>query len=289
MRPAIPYSDETKALRTVARTSDDIVEMRVAATNQLAALLEAHWPGAKAIFADIESPIALEFLTRYPTAAQAERLGEKRIAAFYVKHGYSGRRPGAEPLHRLRQAPAGTTNDTLVEAVRDAVLALVAVLKALGAARKDLDRSVAAHLGEHPDGPIFTSLGRSGQINAAQMRAAWGDSRAAYDRPDAVAALAGMTAVTNQSGKHKAVHFRWACNKRFRKPMASFAENSRHARPWTQKIYTDAISRGHDHPHAVRVLARAWIRVIYRCWLDGTPYDPVKHGNAIKINPPIAG
>ena len=69
LRPATPFTVETKALRTVVRTRDDIVEMRVAATNQLAALLDAHWPGARAIFADIESPIALEFLTRYPTAA----------------------------------------------------------------------------------------------------------------------------------------------------------------------------------------------------------------------------
>ena len=237
LRPATPYTGETKALRTVVRTRDDIVEMRVAATNQLAALLDAHWPGAKAIFADIESPIALEFLTRYPTAAQARTPRREALAAFCVKHGYSGRRPAAELLHRLRQAPAGTTDDTLVEAVRDAVLALVAVLKALGAARKDLDRSVAAHLGEHPDGPIFTSLPRSGQINAAQMLAEWGDSRAAYDGPDAVAALAGVTPVTNQSGKHKAVHFRWACNKRFRKAMTSFADNSRHASPWADQVY----------------------------------------------------
>ena len=60
------YSAETKALRTVVRTRDDLVQMRVAATNQLASLLDAHWPGGKAVFADIESPIALAFLTRYP-------------------------------------------------------------------------------------------------------------------------------------------------------------------------------------------------------------------------------
>ena len=152
LRTATPYSSETKALRTVVRTRDDLVEMRVAATNQLAALLDAHWPGAKAIFADIESPIALAFLTRYPTAAAARHLGEKRLAAFLVKHGYSGRRPAAELLTRLRQAPTGTLDDTLTEALRDAVLALVAVLTTLGGAVKDLDRSVAAHLGEHPDG-----------------------------------------------------------------------------------------------------------------------------------------
>jgi transposase len=288
LRPAIPFTAETKALRTVVRTRDDIVEMRVAATNQLAALLDAHWPGARTVFADIESPIALEFLTRYPTAMHAARLGEKRLHSFCVKHGYSGRRPAADLLRRLRDAPAGTTDEVLLEAVRDAVLALVTVLKALGAARKDLDRSVTAHLGEHPDAAIFTSLPRSGQINAAQMLAEWGDSRAAYDGPEAVAALAGMTPVTNQSGKHKAVHFRWACNKRFRKAMTTFADNSRHASPWAEQIYRQAIARGHDHPHAVRVLARAWIRVIYRCWVDHASYDPKRHGNAVKLNQPLA-
>ena len=280
------YSAETKALRTVVRTRDDLVEMRVAATNQLAALLDAHWPGGKAIFADIESPIALAFLTRYPTATAARHLGEKRLAAFLVKHGYCGRRTPAQLLNRLRTAPPGTLDDTLTEAVRDAVVAMVAVLTALGGALKDLDRSVAAHLGEHPDGPIFTSLPRSGQINAAQVLAEWGDVREAYDHPDAVAALAGATPVTNQSGKHQAVHFRWACNKRFRRAITIYADNSRHASPWAAHIYNQARAGGKDHPHAVRILARAWIRIIWRCWQDRVPYDPTRHGGATKINNP---
>jgi len=288
LRTVQPYSAETKALRTVVRTRDDLVEMRIAATNQLAALLDAHWPGAKAIFADIESPIALAFLTRYPTAASARHLGEKRLAAFLIKHGYSGRRPAGELLQRLRSAPTGTLDDTLTEAVRDAVLAMVTVLTAVGSALKNLDRSVAAHLGEHPDGPIFTSLPRSGQINAAQVLAEWGDVRQAYEHPDSVAALAGITPVTKESGKHRAVHFRWACNKRFRRAITTFADNSRHSSPWAAKIYNDARAAGKDHPHAVRILARAWVRIIWRCWQDGAPYDPAKHGNAIKINQPLA-
>jgi len=283
LQPATPYAAETKALRTVVRTREDIVDMRVAAANQLSALLDAHWPGAKAIFADVESAIALAFLTRYPTYPSAQHLGEKRLRAFCVKHGYSGRRTAAELLTRLRAAPAGSTDEALTDAVRDAVLAQVAVLTALTAAEKNLDRSVVAHLGEHPDAAIFTSLPRSGQINAAQVLAEWGDSRAAYDSPDAVAALAGVTPVTKASGKYRAVHFRWACNKHLRKAITCFADNSRHASPWAADVYARAIARGHDHPHAVRVLARAWIRVIYRCWIDGVPYDPNKHGNAGKL------
>jgi transposase len=283
LRTAAPYCDETLALRTVVRSRGDLVEMRVAATNQLSALLDAHWPGAKAVFADVESAISLEFLTRYPTPAAAAHLGEKRMKAFSVKHGYSGRRTAAELLARLRAAPAGTGREALTEALRDAVLAAAGVLAALNAAVKNLDRSVAAHLGEHPDGAIFTSLPRSGQVNAAQVLAEWGDCRQAYDGPDSVAALAGCTPVTSQSGKHRAVHFRWACNKRFRAAVTTFADNSRHASPWAAKTYNDARASGKDHPHAIRILARAWIRVIWPCWLEGTPYDPARHGAAAAL------
>jgi len=286
LHPVQPYSAKTKALRTVVRTRDDIVEMRVAATNQLTALLESYWPGAKEIFADVQSPISLAFLRRYPTAAAAAHLGEKHLAAFVTKHGYSGRRTAAELLARLRRAPAGATDPVLANAVHDAVLALITVLEALNTAGKQLDRSVITHLGEHPDEQIFTSLPRSGQINAAQVLAEWGDSRAAYDSPEAIAALAGVSPVTKASGKQHAVHFRWACNKRFRKAITTFADNSRHASPWAANIYAQARARGHDHPHAVRILARAWIRVIYRCWQNHQPYDPNLHGAAQR--PPTA-
>ncbi|MGH9037116.1 MAG: IS110 family transposase, partial [Acidimicrobiia bacterium] len=272
-----PFSDETRALRAVSRARDDLVDQRVAAHNQLEACLDAFWPGAKVIFADVTSEIALAFLERYPTPTAARGLGEKRLAAFLVKHGYSGRRPAGELLERLRAAPAGLTAGAESEARRDAVLGYVRVIRALNASIKSLNRSVAAHLGEHPDNEIFTSLPRSGQVNAAQMLAEWGDCRAAYDSPEAVAALAGLTPVTKKSGKHHAVHFRWACNKRFRVAMTTFADNSRHDSPWAADVYRRAIQRGCDHPHAIRVLARAWTRVIYACWVNHTPYDATQH------------
>jgi transposase len=271
---AVPYSGQTSALRTVVRTRGDLVQTRVATANQLTALLEDCWPGAAVIFADIQSPIALAFLARYPTAESARRLGEKRIAAFCASHGYTGRRTAAELLERLRSAPAGTLEPARTAGLRDAVLALVTVLTALGSAIKSLDRSAAARLGEHPDGEIFTSLPRSGQISAAQMLAEWGDCRQACEHPDSVAALAGVTPVTRESGKYRSIQFRWACNKRFRQAITAFAGNSRHASPWAAKIYNDARASGKDHPHAIRILARAWIRVIWRCWQRRHPLRP---------------
>jgi len=288
LRVLEPFSDQTRALRAVSRARDDLVAQRVAVHNQLEACLDAFWPGAKGIFADTTSDIALAFLERYPTPASARGLGDKRLAGFLTKHGYSGRRPAAELLRRLREAPEGIGEGPEAEARRHAIVGYVRVTRALNMAIKNLSRSVVAHLGEHPDAEIFTSRPRSGQVNAAQMLAEWGDCRRAYDGPDAVGALAGLTPVTKRSGKHEAVHFRWACNTRFRVAVTTFADNSRHASPWAADVYGRAVARGCDHPHAVRILARAWVRVIYRCWVDGKPYDPATHGSAVRLAEAVA-
>jgi transposase len=283
-----PFSEATRALRAVTRARDDLVKQRVAAHNQLEACLDAFWPGAKVIFSDITNDIALAFLERYPTPSAARGLGEKRLAAFLAKHGYSGRRSAAELLERLRDAPAGLPTGPESDARRDAVLNYVRVIRALNASITALTRSVATRLGEHPDNEIFTSLPRSGQVNAAQMLAEWGDCRPAYDSPEAVAALAGLTPVTKKSGKHHAVHFRWACNKRLRQAMTTFADNSRHDSAWAADVYQRAIQRGCDHPHATRVLARSWTRVIYACWQNHTPYDAAQHNAASPYQQPPA-
>ena len=280
LRPAAPLSGRTKALRALARSRGDLVNARIAAANQLAAVLDAHWPGAKAIFAKVESAIALAFLTRYPTAASAASLTEKRLAAFCAQHGYSGRRPASVLLARLRSAPAGASDPDLSAGVRDTVLAQVSVVAALNTAIKALDRSIAEKIDTHPDGAIFQSFPRAGTINAAQILAEWGDARTAFDHPDTIAALAGITPVTKSSGKHRGVSFRWACNKRLRLAITTFAANSRFSSAWAADIYDRARASGKDHPHATRILARAWVRVMWRCWQNGTPYDPALHGGA---------
>ena len=280
LKVAAPYSDETRALRTVVRTRDDLVDMRVAATNQLSALLEAHWPGAKAIFADVESRSAWRS-SPLPHPASARHLGEKRMAAFCAKYGYSGRRSAVELLARLHRAPAGTADEALTEALRDVVLAAVGVLAALNTSVKNLDRSTAARLGEHPDGKILRRC--QGRVRSSRPGARRvGRYPPSLRHPDTVAALAGYP---RDEGIRQApgCALPLGLNKRFRKAITTFADNSGHASPWAAGIYNDARASGKDHPHAVRVLARAWIRVIWRCWLDGVPYDPAKHGAAAAL------
>ena len=84
--------------------------------------------------------------------------------------------------------------------------------------------------------------------------------------------------VTRQSDKVKAVVFRWGEDKQLRDALCDFAADTRHVNPWAARLYDQAHSRGHDHPHAVRILARAWAAVIWRGWQDNALYVPQSAG-----------
>jgi transposase len=284
-RPLTPQSDEIKALRAFVRTRDDMVGERVALTNQLRALLESFWPGAAAIFADVDSPIALAFVQRYPTPDAAASLGPKRLAAFLKQHHYCGRRSPEELLERLRAAPAGLAGGAEANAKGELVCMLARVIEALVVQLGLLTARIEREVAQLSDGQIVMSFPRAGRINAAQILAELGDVRERFQTEEQLAAEAGVCPVTYQSGKSRGVAFRWACNKRLRCALTQWANNSRHASPWANDVYARARARGCDHPHAVRVLARAWIRVLWRAWTAKTPYDAAQHASARRFLP----
>ena len=280
-----PDSDETKALRALTRTREDLVEQKVALANQLRAQLDAFWPGARRIFFEVDSPIALAFLERYPSPADVRGLGPKRLAGFLARNGYSGRRSVAELLERLRTAPQGRAGEAELEARRSVVLALAATLKPLVEQIRLLTSQIAGALRGHDDGHIFLSLFRDPKsvVTAAELLAEIGDNRARHPSSASLEAIAGQAPVAVQSGKKKIACFRWACNKNLRDAVSVLADSSRKHNPWAADIYQRARARGHDHPHAIRILGRAWLRIIWRLWHDQTPYDPSRHGNLNRL------
>lgn len=276
-RTLAPLSDETKALRGLSRLRDDLVCQRVALGNQLRNLLEEFWPGSAAVFADVDSPIALDFLDRYPTPQSASTLGEKRMAAFLARHAYCGRRSARELLERLRAAPRSVAGDAEAEAKGECVRALVAVLRPLVAQIAVLTAACEHAVEAHADAKVVTPLFRSGRVCAAMLLAELGDDRGRFVSADHLAAEGGVAPVTRESGKHRAVTFRWACNMRLRTALTTLADSTRHTSPWARAIYQRARDRGCEHAHAIRILARAWCRVIWHCWQQRVAYDPTKH------------
>jgi transposase len=281
-----PDGDETKALKALTRAREDLVGVRVELANQLRAQLESFWPGAL-IFSEVDSPISLAFLGRCPAPVDAKGLGPRRLAGFLARHGYSGRRSPEELLGRMRSAPAGLAGELEVEARRAVVLGLVAALEPVVAEIADLTSRIRGALEAHPDAAIFRPLFRDPKtaICPATLIAELGDRRERYPTAAAMAADAGMSPVALESGKLRVATFRRACDKRLRVAVATLADSTRHWHPWARDVYARARARGQDHPHAIRTLGRAWIRVLWRCWRDRVPYDPTLHGNLRRLQP----
>jgi transposase len=145
------------------------------------------------------------------------------------------------------------------------------------AASPDLDRALTAALGQHPKATVLQPLPRIGQINLAQVLAEVGPILDRASDLTHAAAEVGATPVTKQSGKGAVVQFRWAANTRARTALGIFADNSRHASLWAAHLYRQARRRGKRHPQAIRILMRAWLRVIWACWRTGRPYDINHH------------
>jgi transposase len=281
LRPLIPDAPATITLRAAVRARRDLVAHRVAACNQLRAHLAVAFPAAVGLFRDLDSPISLAFLTCFGSQDAAGQLDEQAISGWLKTIPVRGRpAPVSVLCARLRAAPPGATGqDGAAQAAITA--ALTATVSMLAAQAKILEAGIGVQLAAHPDAHIFTSLPRAGTLRAARLLAEIGDCRARFPDPQSLAALAGVAPVTRQSGTHIAHAFRWAVSRQLRDAVCDFAADSRPASPWAAAIYDAARARGKDHPHAVRILARAWIGIIWRCWQAGTAYDPAKH-NALQ-------
>lgn len=177
-------------------------------------------------------------------------------------------------------APLRLDHNVLAELVH----AQVRILRGLLATITDFDRAISAAIMVHPKAHLFARLPRLGHgVNLGQVLSEVGRILERSVDAEQVAAEVGAAPVTRASGKALTVSFRWAANTRARKALTIFADNSRHASPWASDVYARARSRGKRHPHAIRILMRAWIRVIWACWQRDLPYDPTQHRAAVAL------
>jgi transposase len=276
LRVLSPTLPATVHLRQLCRTRGCQFTARLVAADQLRALLDHHWPGPAQLFDRVDSPIALTFLQRYPTPHSAARVTPAVMTRFLQRQGYSGKKDPAELVARLRRAPrpAGTLPDEVLVGL---VTAHVTQLRTALSVLRDVEHLIATQVVGHPYAGLFATMPRIGSLNLAQIVAEVGPILERADNAEQVCAEAGVAPVTYASGRKHTVAFRVSANRHARQALTVFADNSRHADPWAARTYAAARNRGHRHPHAIRILARGWVRIIWQCWNTTTEYDPGRH------------
>ena len=111
---------------------------------------------------------------------------------------------------------------------------------------------------------------------------AFGEDRNRYQSAQDILRYAGIAPVTEKSGKKEWIHWRWSCPKFLRQTFVEWANHSRNHSFWASEFYDYQRQIGKPHQTAIRSLAFKWIRIAFRCWQDGKPYDETKYLLALK-------
>jgi len=263
-------------LRALTRDRERMIWNQRDKENHLRAIVATYHPAVLHPFSSLDRDISLAFLRDYPTPAQAERVGTARMAAFCARHGYSGRTRPELLVERLRtnllSAAAGTTAGKAVTA-----MLFVDQLELLNTQVRTITKRIRDLLVQHPDAVIFLSFPGMGHVTAATMLAEMGEDRGRFPTADVLLAETGTAPVTRSSGRSHTVRFRYAANKRMRHAIDWWAFVSVRENDWAHQAYQQARARGQLHNRALRGVGARWTRILWRCWIDRTPYDPARH------------
>jgi len=139
-----------------------------------------------------------------------------------------------------------------------------------------VEQTRGALMAKHPDAPLFRAIPGAGSVMAPRLLAAFGNDRQRYPAASNLQQASGIAPVTIKSGKSCLVRRRRACTKFLHQTFHEFADHSRRASAWALAYYRMLRARGLRHHAALRALAFKWIRILYRCWKDRTPYDEAR-------------
>jgi len=299
LRPEDPL---IKELRLLCRDEVGLIEQRTSFINQLRHALAEYYPTALEAFEDWGSLSAWMFVQRFPTAQALKAAGKRRWEKFLHSRHLWRSESGPRRMELFAQATQMCGSPAVANAKSQLALSLISMLfaleKQLGIYRQRIEEELFAR---HPDHDLFGSLPGAGPKIAPRLLSEIGDDRARFDNgPEALQCLAGTAPVTVRTGKAKTnpprwpCHQRWAANTNLRHALHLFAEHTLSRCVWAQIYYRHHRDKGRTHSDCLRRLAQRWVKIIYRMWMDRTPYDPMlhhqnqlKHGSwVLQLNPP---
>jgi transposase len=283
LRRLDPDTTETRLLQMLIELRRKLVDERTRESNRLTAWLKMYFPQALDWIDNIDSPLGCDFLERWPTLQQLQRAHAETIERFFREHNSRSQARIDERVAAIRQALPAVHDTALLQAGAAASTSLVALLKALNGAIASLDPLIAEQVPKHPEAHLFAELPGAGPVLLPRLIVAFGTRRERFQSASELAAYSGIAPVTKQSGKSKTVHFRFACPKFLRQTFHEFAAHSIARSQWARQFYQQQRDRGMRHHAAVRALAFKWIRVLFRCWKDRTPYNEARYLQALEL------
>ena len=289
LRPWKPDDEQSRTISFLTEGRRKAVDDRKRLVNRLRSTLKMYFPQAINLVGDnLYSPMALNFLHKWPQLQDVKKAHSKTVKKFYSCHNSRSSERVKERLEQIRTAVPITTDRAVIKSSLIIVKMLVGQISQINNTIEEFDGELKSLYDNHPDKNIFDSFPGSGKALGPRLAAAWSSDRNRYESADSVQKYSGIAPITKASGKTKIVVRRLACPKFMLQTFHEFANCSRKSSIWAQAYYEMMRKRGKNHHTAIRSLAFKWIRIMYRCWQDQTEYDEFKYLRALKrTNSPL--
>ena len=278
-----PDTAPTRLLRSLGEDRRKAVDLRTGLCHSLRARLKEYFPQALSLVGEsLYSPLCCAFLLRWPRFEAVAAARPETIRQFYYAHHSRSESLIQQRLEQIATSRPLCTDAAVVEAALLWVRTLVSQIRALNRAIQDYDQRIDQLFKAHPDHFLFRSLPGAGPQLAPRLLTGFGTDRSRYALAEEAANYFGISPVIERSGQQQWIHWRWHCPKFLRQSFVEFAGNSIRFCPWAKAYYQQQLQRGKRHQAAVRALAFKWIRIIFRCWQQRTPYDEAKYLDSLR-------
>jgi len=278
-----PDDGQTRKLAALCEDRRKAVNQRTRLVQELKSQLKATFPQFLDLLeGDCQSPQALALLQKWPTLRAMQAAGAATVRRFLVAKKYRRIDRVGQALGNLASARAVTGDPAVIEPAALRLALLAGQIQALLPFLDKYDKQIADLFDRHPDAPIFRSVPGAGETMAPRLAAAFGSNRGRFANATEFSSYCGIAPVTKSSGKTIIHRRRHACSKFLRQSLHEFAAASIPFSSWAKAYYQAQRLKGKGHHHAVRSLAYKWIRVLYACWKNRTPYDESTYINSLK-------
>lgn len=274
LRVFLPHDEQTEKVALLCAARRKTVDRATLISNKLTSLLKGYYPQALELAGtDLKSPMALDFLSRWPDVASLKKARPATLRNFYQAHNV--RRPETI-TKRLELAAAAadlTTNKAFTEVSVIELHLLIAELRVLHKHISRLEDAIAEAFAAHPEASFFKELPGAGAALAPRLLAAFGTDRSRYPDCGSLQKFSGIAPVTERSGRKTWVHRRLSAPKFLRQTFVEWAGQTVTYSTWAGAYYQQQKDRGAGHWAILRSLAFKWLRILWRCWQGRTAYS----------------
>jgi transposase len=281
-KPLKPQSMEMRALATLVEQRRTMVDEKNRITNRLRTALKQYYPQALDWFDHIDTPIFCDFIRQWLTLIQVKRARKNTLETFFRQHNMRFAQVLADRLDAIKTATPLTMDDAIIIPYRLQVQVLIEQLSVTLEGIKQFDQATESIASKHPDFHLFNALPGAGPSLAPRLLVAFGEQRDRYLNATDLQKYAGIAPVTERSGKKHWVHWRWQCPRFLRQSFTEWAAQTINKSFWADQFYRQQRAKGCSYQAAVRALAFKWIRIVFRCWQTGKPYNESTYLKALE-------